>query len=133
MKYKDRGDIKYVDFEKYNDMMLGYDENDTEHVIDCIMKCFYPNYPIKNAEYCVREFHNAFNKPASPQWYYKVDLNIVKASRFISVHTALIDNPIEFLKMVLRHKLPLFKVDINNVSIETANYCFNSFQSESLK
>ena len=23
MKYKDRGDIKYVDFEKYNDMMLG--------------------------------------------------------------------------------------------------------------
>jgi len=127
-KYKTRADIKYVDFEKFNDAIDEHDE-DAEYIAETIMLIFYPKEPTYKTEECIKEFNKAFNAEGKIQ-NYRLDLNLKKASRFIDCDTLMKDSPIDFLEYVVKSYIPFRKVDVNKISLSTAQHVFKLFTNE---
>ena len=96
MKYNSTSDIRYLDFEKFNDAIAERSE-DVLHISEMIMKLFYPKYPIHNAEFCINQFSLAIKTPGIIQ-PYKFDLSLKKAANFIDLDVYVRDYPIDFLK-----------------------------------
>lgn len=127
-KYKDRSDIRYIDFERFNDAIDGRDE-DAEYIAETIMLIFYPEYDINQTAKCVTEFSKAFAIEGKAQ-KFRIDLNLKKASRFIDCDTLMKDSPVEFLEYVVKSWLPFKKVTIKNISLSTAQHVFKLFTNE---
>lgn len=127
--YKTRADIKYVDFERYFELLNDSDES-PESIAGIVMNVFYPNQPIRNTEKCIKEFSKAFDSPGKVQLKYKVDMSLKKASHFINCAETVKESPIDFLGFVIKHRVPFMKVNVNDISLETAQYAFSLFTNE---
>jgi hypothetical protein len=127
-KYKSRADIRYIDFERFNDAIDGRDD-DAEYIAEMVMLIFYPKVDLIHTAKCLTEFNKAFNTEGNIQ-NYRIDLKFKKAFKFIDADTFIKDAPIDFLSIVLKSWIPFKEIDVNKVSLSTAQNAFKLFTNE---
>lgn len=128
-KYKTRADIKYVDFEMFNDAINGR-EDDVEYIAETIMEIFFPKVDLIHVAKCLTEFKKAFETEGKIQ-NYRIDLKFKKAFKFIDADTFIKDAPVDFLSIVLKSWNPFVKeINVNKVSLSTAQNAFKLFTNE---
>lgn len=115
-----------VNFNKFIQLTKLSESNiDEEFYLSEIMRLFFPKR--KNTAKCLDEFTKAIEyvKPKKLPLYYKVDVGIKNAGKFIDADTFLNEDMLkEFVNTIVTHRIPFCKV---NLTINHVRYLTDFF------
>ena len=115
-----------IDFKKFMQYKNAIEENqDEDFVVSELLRIFAPK--VKDQDKFITDFSNAIQDPQPmklPFWY-KVDIGIKNAGKFIDADIFLTENSlIEFVETIVKHRLPFCKV---NLTINHVRYLTDFF------
>ena len=115
-----------IDFKKFMQYKNAIEENqDEDFVVSELIRIFAPK--VKDQDKFITDFSNAIQDPQPmklPFWY-KVDIGIKNAGKFIDADIFLTENSlIEFVETIVKHRLPFCKV---NLTINHVRYLTDFF------
>ena len=115
-----------IDFKKFMQYKNAIEENqDEDFVVSELLRIFAPK--VKDQDKFITDFSNAIQDPQPmklPFWY-KVDIGIKNAGKFIDADIFLTENSlIEFVETIVKHRIPFCKV---NLTINHVRYLTDFF------
>lgn len=114
MKYKDKHDIRLIDFIELNESEKFNSEEPIDKVEE-IIRIFNPD--------SIEGFAEALNKPIKPKWFWRrKDFRFRKAGEFVDKDTLLTEgDQLGFLKVTIPKWIQFF-INIDNISLATAEH-----------